>query len=51
MQVYDTAECCTGRLYCRVIILRMYAINSILLFNLIDDENEADDLSILYSTE
>ena len=29
MQVYDTAECCTGRLYYSVMILRMYAIDSI----------------------
>jgi hypothetical protein len=42
MQVYDTAECCTGRLYYSVMILRMYAIDSIA----IQSDDDEDDVSI-----
>jgi hypothetical protein len=47
MQVYDTAECCTGRLYCSVII-RMYAIDSIAIQS---DDDDDDNVSILHNTE
>jgi hypothetical protein len=46
-RLYDTAECCTGRLYCSVMILRMYAIDSIAILSVYDDE---DDVSILHNT-
>jgi hypothetical protein len=39
MQVYDTAEWFTGRLYCNnVMILRMYAIDSIAIHSIEDDD-------------
>jgi hypothetical protein len=37
IQGYDTAECCTGRLYYSVMILRMYTIDSIAICFVDDD--------------
>ena len=42
MQGYDTAECCTGRLYYSVMILRMYAIDSIALIYALDDDDDTE---------
>jgi hypothetical protein len=41
LQVYDTGECCTGRLYYSVMILRMYAIDSITIHS-VDDDNDTE---------
>jgi hypothetical protein len=49
MQVYDTAECCTGRLYCSVII-RMYAIDSIAIFNLMMMKMKMIMMCLFYTT-
>jgi hypothetical protein len=51
MQVYDTAECCTGRLYYIVMILRMYAIDSIAIQSIDDNEDDDGDVSILHNPE
>jgi hypothetical protein len=42
MQVYDTAEWLSGRLYCNRIV-RMYAIDSIALIYALDDDDDDDD--------
>jgi hypothetical protein len=42
MQVYDTGECCTGRLYYSVMILRMYAIDSIAIIYTLDDDDNTE---------
>jgi hypothetical protein len=39
MQVYDTVEWFTGRLYCNnIMILRMYTIDSIAIHSIEDDD-------------
>jgi hypothetical protein len=53
MQVYDTAECCTGRLCYSVMILRMYAIDSIaLIYALedVDDDTEPKRWAMVFAT-
>jgi hypothetical protein len=42
MQVYDAAECFTGRLYSigNEIMMRMYAIDSIAIYSVDDDDDD-----------
>jgi hypothetical protein len=44
MQVYNTAEWLSGRLYCNG-IMRMYAIDSIALIYALDDDDDTEPKS------
>jgi hypothetical protein len=50
MQVKDTAEWLSGRLYCSVMILRICAIDYIAIQSVDDDDDDDDDdVSILHN--